>query len=64
MLASTFCRDVHVTAEDRIRDLCARLLTAQDDDEVQKLVTELKAAIHDHCVELKVLAAVSFPKNG
>jgi len=53
-----------VTAEDRIRDLCARLLTAQDDDEVQKLVTGLKAAIHDHCVELKVMAAVSFPKSG
>jgi hypothetical protein len=55
--------DTSVTAEDRIRDLCTQLLAAQDDLEVQSLVSQLKDAIHDHCADLKALAAVSFPKG-
>jgi len=48
ILAGHFC-----TAEDRIRDLCAQLLTTEGDDEIQKLVLQLKAAIHEHCENLK-----------
>jgi hypothetical protein len=52
-----------MTNEDRIRDLCTQLLAARDDEEIQALVSQLKTAIHDHCAELKVIAAVSFPKS-
>jgi hypothetical protein len=51
-----------VTPEQRVRELCSQLLTAQADAEIQALLVELKAAIHQHCEDLKALAAVSFPK--
>jgi hypothetical protein len=53
-----------VTLEDRIRDLCTQLLSAQDDEAIQKLVAELKTAIHDHCSDLKLMATVSYPRAG
>jgi len=62
MVGSILCWDISVTAEDRIRDLCAQLVTTEGDDEIQKLVLQLKAAIHEHCENLKVLAAVSYPR--
>jgi hypothetical protein len=63
MVGSILRWDISVTAEDRIRDLCSQLLTTQGDDEIQRLVLQLKAAIHEHCENLKVLAAVSYPKT-
>jgi len=51
-----------LTAEQRVRDLCSQLLSAHNDSEIQALVIELKAAIHQHCEDLKALAAVSYPK--
>jgi hypothetical protein len=62
MVGSILCRDISVNAEDRIRDLCAQLLTTEGDDEIQQLVLQLKAAIHEHCENLKVLATVSYPR--
>jgi hypothetical protein len=64
MLGSLFRWGIFVTFEDRIRNLCTQLLVAQDDEEIQKLVTELKTAIHDHCSDLKVMATVSYPRSG
>ncbi len=64
MVRSLFRWGILVTLEDRIRDLCTQLLAAQDDKEIQKLVAELKTAIHDHCANLKVMAAVSYPRSG
>jgi len=52
-----------VTAEQRIRELCSQLLSAQADSQIQELLVELKAAIHQHCEDLKALATISFPKG-
>lgn len=52
-----------LTPEQRVRELCSQLLSAQADAEIQALLVELKAAIHQHCEDLKALAAVSFPKG-
>jgi len=52
-----------VTAEQRIREVCSQLLSAQADSEIQALVVELKAAIHQHCEDLKALATISYPKG-
>ncbi len=62
MVRSILYWDISVIAEDRIRDLCAQLLTTEGDDEIQKLVLQLKAAIHEHCENLKALATVSYPR--
>jgi len=62
MVRSILYWDISVIAEDRIRDLCAQLLTTEGDDEIQKLVLQLKAAIHEHCENLEALATVSYPR--
>jgi hypothetical protein len=42
--------------EDRIHELCARSLTAQD-SELVAIVSALKAALHEHTDRLRNLAA-------
>jgi len=39
--------------DDRIRNLCNRLLNSSNDEEAVVLVSELKAALHDHIESLR-----------
>ncbi|MFZ0799031.1 MAG: hypothetical protein WCA13_12480 [Terriglobales bacterium] len=40
--------------EDKIRSLCAQILTEQDDDEVFSLLAELRDALHERIQRLRV----------
>ena len=42
--------------EDRIRKLCALAVVTRHDDERELLLTELKAALHEHAERLKKTA--------
>jgi hypothetical protein len=42
--------------EDRIRNLCAKVIAAHE-DEVAPTISELKAALHEHNQRLRKLAA-------
>ena len=42
--------------DDRIRELCAKIVAAQD-SEVELTISELKSAVHEHTVRLRKMAA-------
>jgi hypothetical protein len=43
--------------EDRIHELCRKLLTAQDSPELDAIFSELRSALHEHAERLRKLAA-------
>jgi hypothetical protein len=45
--------------EDRIRELCARAVDAQDPESLRVVLTELRAALGEHHARLKALVAGS-----
>jgi len=44
---------MHSRLEDRIRELCARIVAAPDSPESLKAVKELRAALHGHNARLR-----------
>jgi len=50
-----------VSSEEKIRALCARLLAAQDEEEIAEIAVQLKAALHEHCETVRQLARTSYP---
>ncbi len=55
-------RSPAVTLEDKIRDLCAQVLTARDDEAVNQLLPQLREAIHEHCENVRVMVERTLPK--
>ncbi len=43
--------------EDRIRELC-RITLAASEDELEPIILELKAALHEHSQRLRKMAAI------
>ena len=51
-----------MTPDDKIRDLCSKVLTTQDDEAVKQLLPQLRQAIHEHCEILRSIAEKTWPK--
>ena len=47
----------NVTLERRIRELCAQAVAAQDTDELQPILAELRHALREHLEQLKAMVA-------
>jgi hypothetical protein len=45
------------TLEDKIRELCAKAVAAQDSDQLNPILSELRAALNEHDQLAKVLIA-------
>jgi hypothetical protein len=56
-----FFLDHFVTAEDKIRELCTQVLAAENDEAANRLVPELRDALHEHCERLRLRVATEYP---
>jgi len=54
-----------VNIEDHIRDLCARLISASEDEDVAALSRQLRDALREHTQEVrgKLIRASTIPKH-
>jgi len=54
-----------VNIEDHIRDLCARLISAAEDEDVAALSEQLRDALREHTHEVrgKLIRASTIPKH-
>jgi hypothetical protein len=50
-----------VTAEDKIRELCTQVLAAQSDEAANRILPELRDALHEHCERLRRVVATEYP---
>jgi hypothetical protein len=48
--------------EDRVRELCAQVAAAKSEAEVNVILPQLQAAIHDHIRYLRALAVEMIPE--
>jgi hypothetical protein len=46
-----------VIRDARIRELCGQAVASQEPDEVRRILSELRDALHDHNDELKLIIA-------
>jgi hypothetical protein len=46
-----------MTLSQNIRDLCSRATAAEEPEEVEKILTELRAALREHTIRLKMMLA-------
>lgn len=53
--------DRFVTAEDKIRELCGLVLAAPNDEAANRILPELRDAIHEHCERLRRKVATEYP---
>lgn len=51
-------------AEDRIRELCAKVIASKDSDELNVLLPELRSAIHQAIERLRMKAVVALSGCG
>jgi hypothetical protein len=49
--------------EDRIRELCAAAIAAQNEDQLRPILLELKSALHEHGEKLKRTAVFKLVKQ-
>ena len=50
-----------MTSEDKIRDLCIRVLAAEDDEATNRILPQLRDALHEHCERLRLVVAKEYP---
>jgi len=50
--------------EDRIRDLCAKTITASTGDELESVLVRLKSALHEHTERIRKVAAAKLVSGG
>jgi len=50
------------STEERIRQLCAEAIAAQDDVALEKALSKLRAAIQVHIYSVRVMAATEIPR--
>jgi len=48
-----FPRCHFVTAEEKIRELCVQVLAAQNDEATDRILPELRDALHEYCERLR-----------
>ena len=53
--------DHFVTAEDKIRELCTQVLAADNDEAADRILSELRDALHEHCERLRLMVATQYP---
>jgi len=53
--------DHFVTAEDKIRELCTQVLAAQNDEVANRILPELRDALHEHCERLRPMVVTEYP---
>lgn len=53
--------DHFVNVEDKIRELCTQVLAAQNDEAANKILPELRDALHEHCKRLRLRVATEYP---
>ena len=46
-----------MTLSQNIRDLCSKATAAEEPEEVERILTELRAALREHTVRLKMMLA-------
>jgi uncharacterized coiled-coil protein SlyX len=47
-----------LTLEDRIRELCFQAVTAEDAQELNRILGELKLALHEHTERLRAILSL------
>jgi hypothetical protein len=50
-----------VNPEAKIRELCTRLLAAQNDEAANRTLQELRDALHEYCERLRARVAQEYP---
>jgi uncharacterized coiled-coil protein SlyX len=60
MAASSAARPmtVHLHLEDRIRKLCSQAVAADDEEELNRILAELKQALHEHTERLRAMLSL------
>ena len=53
-----------MSSEKRIQDLADQAVSASDEQESNRLLTELRSAIHEYTAQVRVMMRASFPKRG
>jgi hypothetical protein len=53
--------DHFVTAEGKIRELCTQVLAAENDEAANRILPELRDALHENCEKLRLLVARKYP---
>jgi hypothetical protein len=52
---------MYTSQEDRIRQLCSQILSAPDDEALNRIIPELQAAMHEHCENLRMTLVKRVP---
>jgi len=52
---------LYINQKDRIPQLCLQLLSAPDDETLDRIIPELRAAIPEHCENLRRIIAIEHP---
>jgi hypothetical protein len=50
-----------VKPEAKIRQLCAQLIAAENDEAAEKILEELRHALHEYCERLRLRVAQEYP---
>lgn len=50
-----------MTLEGKIRQLCARLIAAENDEAAERILQELRPALREYCERLKLRVAQEYP---
>jgi hypothetical protein len=53
-----------LSSEKRIKDLADQAVSTSDEQESNRLLTELRAAIHEYTAHVRAMMRASFPKRG
>ena len=49
-----------LSLEDRVHELCKKALAAKDSAELNPILVELRALLHEHILEIRAMAAEQF----
>lgn len=50
-----------MTSKAKPRELCAKVLAAQNDEAANRLLPELRDALHEHCEKMRLMVAAEYP---
>jgi len=48
-----------MSSENHIRDLCRKVITIKDEGELEKIVTELRSAIHEEIQQARTIVRIT-----
>jgi hypothetical protein len=50
-----------MSAQDKIRELCKQVSVAQNEEAANRILPELREALHEHCEGLRLMVAKEYP---